>query len=220
MIATHGILSLILLSKDNNMLPEKVIYIAVLINLIGIFFYMKSMFQEQAKPNLVSWIMWMLAPMVAIFFQLKAGAGLSVLPVFMAGFGPLLVIIFSLIRKNGYWKINSFDIICGALSMLALVIYIFTKNLGLAIIFAIFSDLLAGIPTIVKSWKHPESEYSFLYLVGIFANIIGLLVIREWTFAVYSFGIYLVTMNIIIWFSINHKKFLREKITSRVSSQI
>src|ERR1035437_6996397 len=142
---------------------------------MGNFFHLRSMFLGNAKPNLVSWIMWMLAPFIGVFFQLKAGAGLSVLPVFMAGFGPLLVIIYSLLKKNGYWKVVRLDAICGILSLLALILYVFTHNLDVSILFAITSDGLAAIPTLIKSWKFSETESASIYLTGIFANIVGLL---------------------------------------------
>ena len=77
------------------MLPEKIIFIGVLINLITSLWYVRNIFYGNTRPNLVSYFIWMLAPFVGFFLQLKAGAGFSSLGVFMAGFGPLLVIIFS-----------------------------------------------------------------------------------------------------------------------------
>jgi len=68
--------------------------------------YIKNILYGTTRPNLVSWFIWMLAPFIGVFFQLKAGAGLSVIPVFAAGFCPFLVIVYSLYLKNGYWKIN------------------------------------------------------------------------------------------------------------------
>ena len=190
------------------MLPEKIIWIGVLINLIGQIYYLRGILKGDIKPNLVSWIMWMLAPFIGVFFQLKAGAGLSILPVFMAGFGPFLVIVFSILIKNAYWKINAFDLFCGFLSAMALVLYIFTHNLSISILFAILSDGLAAVPTIIKSWKSPETEKVSIYLGGVFSNILGLFIIKKWTFSIYSFGIYFILVNLIIIFAILHKKML------------
>lgn len=187
------------------MFPEQIIIIGVLINLIAEIYYLKSIFKGHTKPNLVSWIIWMLAPFIGVFFELKAGAGLSVLPVFMAGFGPLLVIIFSLWIKNARWKINSFDLTCGAFSLMALILYIFTHNLGISILFAISSDGLAAIPTLIKSWKFPETERASIYLGGLFSNILGLFIIKNWIFSIYSFGIYFILINLVIVFCIYRK---------------
>ena len=188
------------------MIPEQIIFITVLFNLAGSFFYIKDIFYGQTKPNLVSWFLWMLAPFIGVFFQVKAGAGLSVIPVFMAGFIPLLVIIVSLWHKNAYWKITQLDIICGLFALVALVLYVFTHNLGISILFAILSDALAGIPTIIKSWKFPETETAAVYAVSIFNNILALFIIKSWIFSVYSFNIYLILINVVIVFSIYRKK--------------
>lgn len=193
------------------MLPEKIIYIGVLINLILTFFYIKTIIYGKTRPNLISWSIWALAPLVAVFLQIKAGAGLSFLASFMSGFGPLIVVIFALIYRKGFWKITKFDIVCGALALLALVIYIITNELAISIIFAILSDGLAAIPTIRKSWEYPLSESSTTYISGIISNSLALLVITSWTFSIYSFSLYLIILNIIIVISIYHKKIFRLK---------
>jgi hypothetical protein len=190
------------------MLPENIIYLGVLINLVGLFWYIRDIIKGGTKPNLVSWFFWSLAPFIGVFFQLKAGAGLSILPIFMAGFTSLVVIIISVLKKNGYWKINFFDVVCGVISLFALILYVFTHNVSISILFAIISDGLAYIPTIRKSWNFPESETGLMYTTGIVSNLIGLLTIKTWTFPIYSFGIYIILFNSIVVFSIYRKKIL------------
>jgi hypothetical protein len=190
------------------MLPEKIIIVAVFLNLVGSFLYIKDIILGNTKPNLVSWSIWMLAPFIGVFFQIKAGAGLSVLPIFMAGFISLLIIFISLLNKNAYWKINTFDITCGVISLLALVLYIFTHNLSISILFAIMSDALAYIPTIKKSWNFPETETGLMYITGIISNILGLLIIKTWTFPIYSFSISIIILNSVIVYCIYRKKIL------------
>ncbi len=188
------------------MLPEKIIYISFLISFFGYFFYFKDIFRGNTRPNMVSWIVWMSAPFIGVYLQLKAGAGLSVVPVFLAGFGPFLVVAISAIRKNTFWHVTKLDIWCGIFALLSLIFYVLTRNPGLAIIFAITGDGLAAVPTIVKSWKFPETENSGAYFPGVINGILGLLVIREWKFAVYSFNIYLIVTCLIIIFFIYRKK--------------
>lgn len=190
------------------MLPENIIYFAVLLNLVGHFLYIVSIIKGHAKPNLVSWFFWSLAPFIGVFFQLKAGAGLSVLPIFIAGFGSLIIMIAALLTKNGFWKITTFDIYCGLFSALALILYIFTHNLEISILFAILSDALASIPTIIKTWNFPETENWGPYFLPIFSNIAGLLIIKNWSFSIYSFGVYFLILDATIIFCIYHKKIL------------
>ena len=193
------------------MFPVNIIFISVIVSAIGFFFYLRSIFSGQTKPNLVSFILWMLAPFIATFFQLKAGAGLSALPVFLAGVGPLLVIIISLFRKNSIWKIGKFDVICGILAFLSLIFYVATHNLGISLLFAISSDGLAAIPTIVKTWKFPETESVGGYFPGLINNTLNLLIIKNWIFSIYSLSIYILVINAIIIFCIYRKKIFRNK---------
>src|SRR3989344_1769648 len=196
------------------MLPENIIFVGVAINLFCCIWYVKSIISGNTRPNLVSWFIWMLAPFIGTFLALKAGAGFSVLGIFMAGFGPLLVIIVSIFRKNAFWKIETFDLICGFFSLMALVLYIFTYNLAISILFAIISDGLAAIPTIIKSWKFPETESSSTYFGGIVNNVLSLLIIKNWIFSIYSFNIYFILVNIVIIFSIYHKRIFKKVVFS------
>lgn len=191
------------------MLPEKIIFLAVLISLIGTYFYVKNIIYGPNRPNLVSHFIWCLAPFIGVFFQIKAGAGLSTIAIFMAGLTSLFVIIFSLLKKNGYWKLNRFDLTCGVFSLIALVLYALTHNLGIAILFAITSDSLAYIPTLIKTWKFPSTETSSIYFTGIINNIIGLLIIKTWIFPIYSFSVSIIVLNSLVLFFIYRKKIFK-----------
>jgi len=102
----------------------------------------------------------------------------------MAGFSPLLVITASFFNKKSYWKITKFDIWCGILSFVAIIIWITTKNGILSLIFAIMADLFASIPTIIKSWKYSETESSATYSLGILNQLITFLIMKEFFYKV------------------------------------
>ena len=187
------------------------IYIAcitVTIQFIGVFFYIRAMVRGTTKPNRVTWIIWALAPLIGTWLAWKAGAGLSILPVFMAGFNPILVLIASFIIKNGYWHITKLDIVCGILALFSLFLWIMTSNFSISILFAILSDGLAALPTIIKSFKYPETESASAYAGGVIANTLGLTIIKEWTFPIYSFGIYNILVNVILVLAIYRKKII------------
>jgi hypothetical protein len=193
------------------MLPEQIVYIGVLATIIGSSFYLKGIIFGSIRPNLVSHFIWCLAPFIGVFFQIKAGAGLSVLPIFTAGLTSLFIIAVSVLKKNGYWKINAFDLVCGLTSLIALVLYILTHNLSISILFAITSDALAYIPTIKKTWSFPDTETGSIYVSGIFSNTLGLLTIKLWIFPIYSFSISIIIWNLLIIFLIYRKKIFRIK---------
>lgn len=190
------------------MLPEYIIYVSIPAYFIAYFLYIKDIFHGKTRPNLVSWSLWTLAPFIGVFLQIKAGANLAWIPLFTAGFGPLVVVIFSIFRKNSIWKINIFDVICGIFSILALVLYLLTHNLSASILFAILSDFFAFVPTFIKGWKSPETETSSVYYISIFSNILALLIIKNWIFPIYSFSVYLILANIVMMAIMYRKKIL------------
>jgi len=177
------------------MLPEQIVYLSILISIPGLFFIIKDILKGKTRPNLVTWFFWTLAPLVGTFLQHKAGAGLSMLPVFLAGFFPLIVFIVALTKRDYYWKITIFDISCGVFAFISLILWILTHNPAISLLFAILSDGFAAIPTLVKAWKFPETETAAGYVPGVLNNILGLLVIKNWNFSIYSFGIYFIILN-------------------------
>ena len=196
------------------MLPENIIYISTVISILFTFRYIKSVFYGGTRPNMVSWLIWSLAPFIAVFLGYKAGGGISLLGAFMSGFGPLLIFIFCLFKKDSFWKITLLDIFCGILSLFALVCYVLTHNLWVSVFFAIASDLLAYVPTFIKTWKYPETENTFAYWGGILNNGIALLIIKDWSFAIYAFSFYIVIANSFEILLIYRKKIFKRAISS------
>ncbi len=190
------------------MLPEQLGYITVLVTLVGISFYIRDISYGNTRPHLVSWFFWGLAPLIGTCLQLKAGAGLSVLPVFAAGLAGVLVFTAGIIKRTGYWKISKLDIACGVFSLCSLILWIVTRNTDIAIVFAILADGVAYIPTLMKAWKSPETESASGYLPGIFNNTLGLLIITNWDFSIYSFSLYFIVINIITVIFIHRKKII------------
>ncbi len=190
---------------------QYLVFVGMAVQLIGISSYLKETLAGKTKPNRVTWIMWAIAPLIGTAAALSSGVRLAVIPVFMAGFGPLMVVIASFISKKSYWKLVSFDYLCGIFSIFALILWILTKDPLIAIIFSILSDGFAAIPTIIKSWKHPETETVYAYMAGTFSVLTGLFAIKNWSVSEYAFPGYLLFVNTIIIFSISRRKFFSQK---------
>lgn len=187
---------------------EYLVFVAAGAALVSAFIYIRSMFEGHAKPNRVTWLMWTVAPLIAFAAAVSNGTGLAAVPVFMAGFSPLIIVTFSIAVPKAYWKLSRWDYACGILSAMALVFWAATRNPNLAIVFSILSDALAAVPTLIKGWHYPETESAGPYLTGVFSASTSFLAITAWTFSQYAFPAYLVVMNILLVLSIYAKKFL------------
>lgn len=173
------------------MINENFIYLGALISFVGGLSYLRATLKGEAKPNRVTWFMWALAPLIAFFATIQQGVGLQSLLTFMVGFNPLLIFLASFVNKKAFWDITKLDIVCGVLSIGGLVLWLITGTGNLAIFFAIIADLLAGIPTIIKSFKNPETESPYVFLGGGTASLITLLTITVWRFEYYAFPLYI-----------------------------
>lgn len=195
------------------MIPEYFVYFSILFGVIGTFSYIKDTLYGKTRPNLVSWIFWTIAPFVGVYIAYQSGVSIPLLvSTFTAGFCPLLVVIFSFFNKNSYWKITKFDIFCGVLSFIAIIIWVITKNGVLSLLFAILADLFASIPTIIKSWQYSETESASPFSFGILNQIITFLIMTNFSFMNYAFPVYFVLVNITIILGIKKNSFKYVKI--------
>ena len=192
------------------MINENFIYVGALLNLIGSISYVIDTIKGKTKPNRISWSLWALAPMVAFFAMLGEGVSFTgALMTFMVGFGPLLVLLASFLNKKSIWKITKFDIFCGLFSMISILLWVSTKNTLLSLSFAVIADLMAGIPTIKKSWTYSDTESSAPYSTGIINQIITFLIIKDFSYINIAFPIYFVLINTIIILGIYRKKIFK-----------
>jgi len=174
------------------------VFVGLAVQTIGGVGYLIDTLKGKVKPNKVSWLLWSIAPLIAFFAMIKQGVGLEAWATFIVGFLPLLVFIASFVNKKAYWAITKLDIVCGALSVLGLILWLVTKVGNIAIIFSIIADGLASFLTIYKSFKEPESESHLVFSLGIINGVIALLVIRDWNFQNYAFNLYILIDDILI----------------------
>lgn len=185
---------------------QYVVFIGATLQFFGGVAYVKDTLQGKAKPNRVTWFLWAAAPLIATAAALSDGVRWAVLPAFMAGLMPLLVLISSFVNKNAYWKLGFFDYTCGIFSALALILWYITQEPVVAIIFAILADGLAALPTIIKTWSFPETESPWIYAATIVSAFLSFVTIRSWNFSEYGFSSYLIVICLVVLFAMHRKK--------------
>jgi hypothetical protein len=198
---------------------ESLVVIAAFASILAASVYIRSMFLGNTKPNRVTWVMWAVAPLIATAAELSKGVGWAVLPVFMAGFSPLMILTASYFARRAYWKLSNYDYLCGVLSSIALLMWWLTKDPSTAIVFAIASDALASVPTIRKSWNNPETESIWPFVVGILGAASSLVVAPIWTFSSIGFPVYLIVINLLVLLAIYKASWFvsKEQVTGKRS---
>ena len=194
--------------------PELSVIIGLILGFSGTFAYLRDTLAGRTKPNRVTYLIWGTAAMIGVVAAFANGVRWAVLPVLMASLGPLLIFLASFHNKNAYWKTRGFDYVCGAFSILALVLWRLTHEPNIAILFAVASNTLAAVPTWRKSWTHPETETASAYVLSWLSFSTAFLATPEITFSACAFPAALMLSNMIILFALKRKKissFLRSR---------
>jgi len=188
-------------------LEHWLVVLSVFISCIGGYAYIRDTLKGTTKPNRVSWSLWALAPLIGTGAALAAGADIWVtIRTFLAGFIPLLVLFASLWNRQSYWQTSAFDIGCGTLSLLAIVVWLALGIPAYAIPIAALGDFFAAFPTLIKAWKYPDTETGVIYLTSLISVLLVLPSIKVWNLENSSFQIYLIVVNIMLLIAVYRKR--------------
>jgi hypothetical protein len=176
------------------MINEKFIIVGSILGLVGGLSYLIDVLKGKVQPNRVTWFLWTAAPLLAFSAEIHKGVGLQSLMTFSAGLNPLLVFIASFFNRKAYWKLKKSDYVFGGLALTGLILWKITGEGNLAIAFSILADGMAAIPTVVKSWKYPNTESGLIYGLSSVNALITLLTVKNWNFETYGFPIYFLSI--------------------------
>ncbi len=180
------------------MLDERFVFLAACCNIVGGGSYVLATFRGRTRPNRVTWGLWAAIPMIAFAAELSEGVGLRSLMTFMVGFGPFMVVIASTVNRDAFWQLGRLDVVCGALSVVAVVGWRLTGSGVVAIGLSILADAFAGVPTFVKSYREPSTEHPLVFTLGAASALITLLTVDEWSVAAAAFPAYIATVGIVV----------------------
>ncbi|NLV78238.1 MAG: hypothetical protein GXY65_02630 [Rhodococcus sp.] len=197
------------------MLDPHWVFAAALLGVVGSIRYAIAIVRGAVRPNLVTWSLWAAAPLIAFFAQLDSGVGLPAVMTLAAGAGPLIVIITSMITRRHYAHLNIIDLVCAGVAVAALTVWLGLGAAPLAVLFAVAADAIAAIPTLVKAWRHPDSENIFFFvLVGVAATI-TLLTLTAWTPQSFAFAVYQLSICLILTTLIATRRHAHQRSPSR-----
>src|SRR3989344_1658889 len=181
-------------------LAHWLILVSVALSLSGTFVYVKDILKGKSKPNRVSWGLCAFAPLITTGAALAADAdGWATVRIFMSGFGPLIIFLTSLFISKSYWKLGKFDYVCGLISIMAIIAWLLANSPILAILLAALADLFATLPTVIKTWRFPETESLYTYFIGFFSATIIIPAIQVWNIENAAFQIYIILANVTLF---------------------
>ena len=177
------------------MLPVWVIFIAAALRILGGIAYLRATLDGRAKPNPLSWLLWGVTPLIALFAELSAGVGPAVFVTMALAASPLMVFVATMYKNPRSFKFDRLNVYSGLFAISGIVLWQLTDDPHLAIMVAILADIASSMPTIKKTIHRPHTEYAPTYAISAFSMILTLLTIQTWNFATFAFPIYVLVMN-------------------------
>jgi hypothetical protein len=163
------------------LLPAAVVFVAVFLRLTGGAGYLVAVMRGRATPNPVTWLCWGLAPLVAFAAQVQDGVGAQDWMTLVLAVGPLAILVMSLAKGRSRWAVSGFDLSCGFLALTGLFGWYVTRSPLVALLFSILADLAGGVPTVLKAYRRPLTEYATPYLLSMISMVVTLLTIPDWS---------------------------------------
>ena len=180
------------------MIDVHFVILGAVIGAVGQAGYVRDTIRGVTQPNRVTFLLWAAAPLLAFAVEIHAGIGLQALMTFMVGIGPLAIFLASFVNRSSaaVWRIGPLDYVCGALSVLGTVAWLVTRHGTVALAASLLADALAGLPTVLKSWRQPETESAILYVGSTINAGITLLTINRVTSAALAFPLYIFVLGL------------------------
>ncbi|MGB5105151.1 MAG: hypothetical protein WBP42_00390 [Candidatus Zixiibacteriota bacterium] len=177
------------------MFPEYCAIIGAIIGSVGGLYYLYDTITGKAQPNRVTWLLWGIFPLVIFVAQRAQGVESISWTSFVAGLMPLLIVAASFFNKKAYWKSDPRDYYLMAAAIIGIILWAITDNPNLALLFSLLADMLAAIPTLIKSYRHPQSESWIGYAISAVGFGISLLSVQSYNIESTAFVAYVFILN-------------------------
>jgi len=171
--------------------------IAGVITILEFIPYIYSILKGHTKPERATWFIWSVVTVIefsSYYFSSEGGTAIWVSLSYMISAS----VIAALSVKYGVGGWNLLDrfiiIACGGV----LLVWYFSGSAIITLGAVLLIDLLAALPTIRKTYYHPETEDRLAWVMSLSGNGLNLLAIPAFTFADAAYPIYLFLMVAVV----------------------
>ncbi|HLB42131.1 MAG TPA: hypothetical protein VJN02_04645 [Gammaproteobacteria bacterium] len=187
--------------------------IAGILALVGYIPYIYTTVRGKTRPNKATWIIWtVIGGLIAFSYLFEGDPNTIWLPL---GYfiGPLIVAILSF--RYGYSEWTKLDIVCLIVGGISIIPWIISENAIFTLLINVFIDASGAIPTVVKTYREPETEDFSAWVIFFIANTLEVFAIEQWNLAA-IYPIYLfILAGLIVLFILKGKFQITLKGTSK-----
>lgn len=169
--------------------------ISSLFILIGAIPYIRDIFKKQVHPHVLSWLGWGLITGLGAAAMYADGSTWMAVIVFANTVACLSIVLFAVIRRVGVWKTSHFDWFFFLMGLLGVVLWQTLDMPVLALICAMVADFAFGVPTIIKTYKKPETETPSVWVAATLSGFFSLFAIEAIAFHEIAYPVYLLLFD-------------------------
>jgi hypothetical protein len=170
--------------------------IAGLIVIIGTVPYLRDILSRKTKPSRATWGLLTALLLITVFVQGELDTGwaraLTISEVIACGS------VFLLSLKYGVGGTDRTDKICYLIWAFMVICWLVLDKPLLALHFAVLADLVALIPTFIKSWKTPKEESINVFAASSLSGLIAIFAAETYVYSTILFPLYLFIVNLLI----------------------
>lgn len=167
------------------------------------------MIKGRAKPHRTTRFVLLLITTLGFLSLYATGDRVVVWFLGICSIQSLVMLIMSIKYGMGGWA--KIDIICLVIALLGIVLWKETSNPTLALYTAVTADFVGMVPTLIKAYRLPHTEYWMPYILDLSSIILIVLAIQNGGFNEYLYPTYLFAVNIIMLIFILRKPILQKK---------
>ena len=169
--------------------------IAGILALGGYIPYIYTTIKGSNRPNKATWFIWTLVGGLLAFSYMSAGDKNAIWVPLGYFIGPLIVAILSM--RYGYSEWTKFDTFCVVAAVISLVPWFLSNDATITLLINVMIDATGALPTIIKTYREPESEDFVSWLIFFIANTLEVIAISNWDLsAVYPFYLFFLAGSI------------------------
>jgi len=171
-------------------------YTAGVLGLIPFVIFIRAMLRGTSRPNLAGWILYDIAMLMIVTSSIALGAWQAVWLAVAYLIGQSVMIGLSF--KTGYFTFSKFDYAVFSLSILGLLLWIYTSNPLYALILNVGVDALGSLSIARKLYVHPGTEDRGAWTLCLIISILNIFAVASFDISNALYPVVIVIMNILI----------------------
>ncbi len=177
---------------------ETIGIIAGILAIGGYIPYIYSILAGKTRPNRATWFIWTIVGGLLAFSYIAEGDQNSIWLPLGYFLGPLITAILSL--RYGYAEWTRLDTFCIVAAAISIIPWILADNATMTLLINLAIDSTGAIPTLVKTYREPETEDLTAWMIFFIANTLQLFAISMWNLAaLYPVYLFLLAGSIVLF---------------------